>query len=178
MLPNKGGRVEIRPPAVLGCSMAEAIADWVRDDLAELAASSFGARLRSVRNYTAYHCRTRNNIVGELMSEHGKGNALDVGLITLANGKTIDPTDPKISRDFREGWKRSVCGRFSTVLGAGSDGYHENHIHLDLKERRNGYRICQWDIRVPEETPRPTITSDVPLPQPRPKVNRPAPRRK
>ena len=40
----------------------------------------------------------------------------------------------------------SVCARFSTVLGPGSDGYHEDHIHLDLMERRNNYRICQWNV--------------------------------
>ena len=168
-LPNND-RVEISPPAVLRCDMAEAVADWVRDDLAELAVHSLGSRLRSVRNYAAYHCRSRNNIVGGLPSEHGKGNALDVGSITLVNGKVIDPTDLKVSRDFLEGWKKSVCYRFSTVLGPGSDGYHENHVHLDLKERQNGYQICQWEIRVPDKSQKLTIVSDVPLPRPRPKV--------
>ena len=33
-----------------------------------------------------------------------------------------------------------------TVLGPGSDWYHEEHIHLDLMERRNNYRICQWNV--------------------------------
>ena len=78
MLSNND-RVEISPPAVLRCGMAEAVADWVRDDLAELAVLNFGSRLRSMRNYAAYHCRGRNNIVGGVTSEHGKGNALDVG---------------------------------------------------------------------------------------------------
>jgi hypothetical protein len=32
------------------------------------------------------------------------------------------------------------------VLGPGSDGYHEDHIHLDLMERHNDYRICQWNV--------------------------------
>ena len=152
MLSNND-RVEINPPAVLRCEMAEAVADWVRDDLSELAVVYFGSRLRSVRNYTAYNCRSRNNIVGALPSEHGKGNALDVGSITLVNGRTVDPTDPKVSRDFRERWKKSACARYSTVLGPGSDGYHENHVHLDIKERQNGYRICQWEIRVADESP-------------------------
>jgi hypothetical protein len=40
----------------------------------------------------------------------------------------------------------SVCARFSTVLGPGSDWYHEDHIHLDLMERHNNYKICQWDV--------------------------------
>jgi len=172
-------RVEINPPAVLKCNMAEAIVDWVRDDLAELTAFSLGSRLRAVRNYAAYHCRSRNNIIGAMMSEHGKGNAIDVRSITLVNGKTVDPTDVQVSRDFRESWKKSVCARFSTVLGPGSDGYHENHIHVDLMERRSGYRaMCQWDVRVPEEKPAPELasTGSIPLPQPRPKIDSPAAR--
>jgi len=179
---SDSSRVEINPPAVLRCNMAEAIADWVRDDLAQLAAFNLGSRLRSVRNYAAYHCRSRNNIIGAMMSEHGKGNAIDVRSITLVNGKTIDPTDAHVPQDFREGWKKSVCARFSTVLGPGSDGYHENHIHVDLMERRSGYRaMCQWDVRVPEVKPAPELASTssipVPLPQPRPKFDLPAARK-
>jgi hypothetical protein len=179
---SDSSRVEINPPAVLRCNMAEAIADWVRDDLAQLAAFNLGSRVRSVRNYAAYHCRSRNNIIGAMMSEHGKGNAIDVRSITLVNGKTIDPTDAHVPQDFREGWKKSVCARFSTVLGPGSDGYHENHIHVDLMERRSGYRaMCQWDVRVPEVKPAPELASTssipVPLPQPRPKFDLPAARK-
>jgi hypothetical protein len=172
---SDSSRVDFNPPAVLRCNMAEAIADWVRDDLAQLAAFNLGSRLRSVRNYAAYHCRSRNNIIGAMMSEHGKGNALDVRSITLVNGKTVDPTDVQVSKEFRESWKKSVCARFSTVLGPGSDGYHENHIHVDLMERRSGYRaMCQWDVRVPEEKPAPELasTGSIPLPQPRPKIEK------
>ncbi len=165
VLPNKV-RVEINPPAVLRCGMAEAVVDWVRDDLAQLTAFNLGSHLHSVRNFAAYHCRTRNNVIGAAMSEHGRGNALDVRGITLVGGRTVDPTDPQVSREFREGWKKSVCARFSTVLGPGSDGYHENHIHVDLMERRSGYRgMCQWDVRLPEAAS-PEIA--VPLPRPRP----------
>ena len=49
-------------------------------------------------------------------------------------------------RELRENVLHSVCARFSTVLGPGSDWYHEDHIHLDLMERRNNYRICQWNV--------------------------------
>jgi hypothetical protein len=163
-------QVDISPPAVLQCDMAEAIVDWVRDDLAQLAAFNLGSRLRSVRNYAAYHCRSRNNIIGAMMSEHGKGNALDVRAVTLLNGKSVEPTDPHVSQEFREGWKRSVCARFTTVLGPGSDGYHENHIHVDLLERRPGYRgMCRWDVRLPEVASQ-EVVGTIPLPQPRPKI--------
>jgi hypothetical protein len=45
--------------------------------------------------------------MGGVTSEHGKGNALDVGSITLVDGRTMDPTDPKISQDFREHWRKA-----------------------------------------------------------------------
>jgi hypothetical protein len=56
------------------------------------------------------------------------------------------------------------------VLGPGSDGYHEAHVHVDLAERRSGHRMCQWDVREPE----PEVTAsavNVPLPRPRPTVS-------
>jgi hypothetical protein len=62
-----------------------------------------------------------------------------------------------------------MCERFSTVLGPGSDGYHEEHIHVDLAERRNRYRFCHWDIRDPEAAaPAANTEETVPLPRPRP----------
>jgi hypothetical protein len=55
-------------------------------------------------------------------------------------------TDRGVAREQREAVLHSVCARFTTVLGPGSDWYHEDHIHLDLAERRSGYRICQWNV--------------------------------
>ena len=69
--------------------------------------------------------------------------------IRLADGKLVDLTDPQVDKDFREALRKNMCARFTTVLGPGSDGYHENHIHVDLAERRGGHRLCQWDVREP-----------------------------
>jgi hypothetical protein len=164
-----GSRVAIRPPATLRCDMAESVVRWVRDDVAE-AVKALGAPLGSIDNYASYNCRGRNNIVGAQISEHGKANALDVHSLRLGNGKIIELTDSHISRDFRETTRKSACGRFSTVLGPGSDGYHEDHIHVDLRERARGYRLCQWDVRDPEPPADSTVASQVPLPPPRPKI--------
>ena len=64
----------------------------------------------------------------------------------LANGQSISLTDRTVPRELRESVLHSVCARFSTVLGPGSDWYHEDHIHLDLMERHNNYKICQWNV--------------------------------
>src|SRR5262249_16615862 len=66
--------------------------------------------------------------------------------IKLADGKQLALTDRNVPRDVRERLLHSACARFTTVLGPGSDGYHEDHIHLDRAERHNDYRICQWNV--------------------------------
>ena len=156
-MPDKS-RVSLNPPATLRCSMAEAVALWVRQEVWP-AATELGSALSSISNFDSYDCRGRNRIVGARLSEHGKANALDVRAIKLANGKMVDLTDPLVSKSFRERMRTAACGRFMTVLGPGSDGYHENHIHVDLAERTRGYRMCQWDVREP-----PVLVS-VPLPR-------------
>ena len=101
--------------------------------------------------------------------------------LKLADGRTIGLTDTQMSKPMRENLRQSACVRFTTVLGNGADAYHESHVHLDLIERRNNYRICQWDVLNPAETAALaakkamaaanagiTVASDVPLPRPRP----------
>ena len=141
-------RVAIKPPAILRCTMATAIANWVREDAAPLAVT-LGSSLSEIDNYDSYECRGRNRIVGAKLSEHGLANALDVRGLKLANGTMLSLTDRNLSRDTREKVLASVCSRFMTVLGPGSDWYHEEHIHLDLAERRNNYKVCQWGVYDP-----------------------------
>ena len=138
-------QVAVRPAAILRCAMASAIADWIRTDMAGLAAS-LGSVISDLDNFDSFECRGRNRVVGARLSEHGRANALDVRGVKLANGQSILLTDRTVSRELRERVLHSVCARFSTVLGPGSDWYHEDHIHLDLMERHNNYKICQWNV--------------------------------
>ena len=144
VLPDKR-QVSVKPAAILRCAMASALADWIRTDIAPLA-TSLGSAISDLDNFDSFECRGRNRIVGARLSEHGRANALDVRAFKLANGRAISLTDRTVPRELRETVLHSVCARFSTVLGPGSDGYHEDHIHLDLMERRNNYRICQWNV--------------------------------
>jgi hypothetical protein len=144
VLPDKR-KVAVKPAAVLRCGMAAAIADWVRTDMAPLAAG-LGSAISDLDNFDSFECRGRNRIAGAMLSEHGRANALDVRAFKLANGQSIGLTERTVPRDLRERVLHSVCARFTTVLGPGSDWYHEDHIHLDLAQRRNDYRICQWNV--------------------------------
>lgn len=165
-LPGKG-RVVVAPPATLRCPMAEALAHWVQDELAP-AAAALGSPLAGIENYASYECRGRNRVVGAKLSEHGRANALDIRSVKLADGRVVLPTDLAVAKDFRDHMRGSACARFTTVLGPGSDGAHESHIHVDLIERRGGFRMCQWDL---EPKPAPAEeAAEIPLPRPRPFV--------
>ncbi|MEI9924186.1 MAG: extensin family protein [Bradyrhizobium sp.] len=144
VLPDKH-RVTVKPAAILRCPMASAIADWVRTDVAQLAASQ-GSVVTDLDNFDSFECRGRNRVVGAPLSEHGRANALDVRSFKLANGRSISLTDRTVAHELRDSVLHSVCARFSTVLGPGSDWYHEDHIHLDLMARHNDYKICQWNV--------------------------------
>jgi hypothetical protein len=141
----------------LRCGLATQLATWMREDVAPVVAA-MGAPLTSVENYDSFECRGRNRVAGAKTSEHGRANALDIRAMILGDGRRLELTDKEVKRDLREDLRASACERFSTVLGPGSDGYHESHIHVDLIERRNGYRICQWNV----------LDMAIPLPRPRP----------
>ena len=138
----------IKPAPLLRCEMAEQFAQWVRDDVVTRVAKA-GLTLTSVETYDDYSCRGRNRVFGAKVSEHGKGNALDIRAFVLAGKKTVSPVDYQVSHELREHLKESACKSFTTILGPGSDGYHEQHIHLDVIQRHNGYRICEWAVREP-----------------------------
>ena len=189
ILPDQS-KVAVTPAGVLRCPMAEELAHWVREDVAPTA-TKLGSPLRVLDNFNSYECRGRNRVRGATLSEHGRADAIDVRLFKLADGRSLTLTDVNVDKTWRETIKASVCARFSTVLGPGSDGNHEEHIHLDLAERRNNYKLCEWDVREP---PPPVAQADdtappaeaaategdddsapipldvVPLPRPRPKL--------
>ena len=175
-------RIVFSPTATLRCPMAEAVTHWVRDDVAPTIAT-LGKSLRGVETLDSFDCRHRNGIADAKLSEHGRANALDVRAFELASGAAIGLTDASVAKSLREKLRQSACARFSTVLGNGADAYHDSHVHLDLIERSNNYRICQWDVLDVIETAAlaakkaaaaaavASKASDIPLPRPRPLVN-------
>jgi hypothetical protein len=102
----------------------------------------------------SYVCRRRNNASSGKLSEHGKANALDLAGFSFARqeqvavsggwGAAILGTLGLSKNDsFLGDIRKSACTHFTTVLGPGSDPYHGDHFHIDVIERRGGYRICQ-----------------------------------
>jgi len=179
-------RVVFSPVVTLQCPMAKVVAHWIRDDVAPTL-DALGMSLRGVETLESFACRTFNGINGAKLSEHGHANALDVRSLKIANGTVIELTTATVSKPLREKLRQTTCDRFSTVLGNGADAYHENHVHIDLMQRTNNYKICQWNILDPTEIaalasknsvvadisgpPATTQSNGVPVPRPRPPVD-------
>ena len=97
---------------------------------------AFGGDLVELKIAAHYMCRTRNNKKGAKISEHGRGKAVDVAAFVLASGKAFT-----VAANYNKTLRRvhkAACGIFSTTLGPGSDGYHQDHIHLDTAGYRSG----------------------------------------
>jgi hypothetical protein len=88
----------------------------------------------------SYACRGRNNNPSARLSEHSFGNAVDIGAVTLADGRQIS-----VLRDWgRSGdgaklraMHASACGIFGTVLGPNSNAAHRDHFHFDIARYRS-----------------------------------------
>lgn len=147
-----GGEVVLRPAALIRCETAELFADWVREELAPATAAYSG--IAGINVAASYHCRPRNNVRGARMSEHGRANAIDVRAIVMKDGRRFGVDIPDTPIQLLASMRKSACGYFTTVLGPGSDGYHEDHVHVDYAQRRGGFRLCQWALPSPPEPPR------------------------
>ncbi|MCS0494836.1 extensin family protein [Ancylobacter sp. MQZ15Z-1] len=147
----KDGRlVKLEPAATLRCEMAASVAHWLREQV-DPAVATLGAPLDTVLVAASQQCRPRNRVAGAKISEHGRGNAMDTRGYQLSDGRVfvIGPGKGKeetMPQAFQEILKASACTDFTTILGPGSDGYHEHHLHVDRAERRSGMVICHWAI--------------------------------
>ena len=139
------GSVRMRPAATLTCAMAASFAAWTKRELVPAARLRYWSGVKQINQGSSFSCR---NIAGEgVLSEHGKGNALDVMSIELNNGDKIDVRKPGLFSFRQRGFLNTVradgCSYFTTVLGPGYNYDHRNHFHFDVKNRRNGYRACR-----------------------------------
>lgn len=131
--------VVLSTPAVMNCQTAVALNRWVDNGLQR----AFRARGKVVEMKVAAHyaCRTRNNQKGARISEHGRGNAIDLSAFTLRDGSVITVADgwndKTNGRLLRWAWKEA-CGPFGTVLGPNADRFHRDHFHFDTARHRGG----------------------------------------
>jgi hypothetical protein len=139
------GGVVIKPAAVLNCKMALAFAEWVKQDVQPAARLRYLSGVGEIKNMSSYSCRTIGNKRGGRLSEHSFGNAIDVGGLTLNNGKVLQVHKPGFfalrESSLLNKIRADACDRFTTVLGPGYNADHADHFHLDLMSRRG--RSCE-----------------------------------
>ena len=137
-----GGAVTPLPGnPVIQCPLAVRYVIWERQVLQPAAMESFGSRVSGLNDVGTYSCR---RIYGQTdpdarPSEHARANALDIGGMTLADGRRVSvledwpgdgprgPEGASFLRRIRDG----ACRVFSTVLSPDYNDAHANHLHLD-----------------------------------------------
>jgi hypothetical protein len=127
--------VRLSTPATLDCDTARALRQWVTTGLKPAAGKAGVAEIRVAAHYA---CRSRNNVKGARISEHGRGKAIDIAGITLANGKALTVLGDYRRAEMLQKVRRAACGIFGTTLGPGSDRFHSDHFHFDTARHRNG----------------------------------------
>ena len=93
-----------------------------------------------------YDCRSVDRVPGAKVSPHGKGIAIDVSAILLADRRRIavgHEANPQEAL-FMQTIRRAGCGWFTTILGPG-DPDHAEHFHFDILRHgaSDNYRICE-----------------------------------
>ena len=141
--------ITLKPEGTMRCETALELARWTKDAVlpAAKAALETEGQLTTINQASSYICRLRNNAKTGKISEHARGNAIDIASFTFKSGKSIEiqprDEDSTLAGAFQRAVTATGCLYFETVLDPGSDEAHENHLHFDVIERKGGYRYCR-----------------------------------
>lgn len=128
-------------PATMSCALALAVNDFEADVVQPAALRYFGQPVVQIRHFGAYACRSSTGTRGRL-SEHARGDAIDMHGFVLANGTVIEVKNDWYGADARTAFLREIareaCRRFNLVLTPNSNRDHWDHFHLDLGK----YKEC------------------------------------
>jgi hypothetical protein len=138
--------LEVSPPAIVTCPVAEALAKWVLEAVSAEAERHLSSSPTKILIGTSYECRSRNRQAGGKLSEHAFANAVDVMGFAFPKRPAISVAsrdDETPEAMFLGAVRAKACTYFTTVLGPGADAAHTDHLHLDLRERKRGAKLCQ-----------------------------------
>ena len=132
--------VKLSTPALVNCGTAKALSAWVSRSV-QPEAKEIGKSVSELNVMASYSCRTRNHKKGARLSEHSYGNAIDIGGFTFTDGDKVTVLNDYYKRPYKGFFakvRKGACGIFGTVLGPGSDAYHDNHFHFDIARYSSG----------------------------------------
>jgi hypothetical protein len=119
------------------CPVARQFARWVREAVQPAALASLGKRVVRIESFGTYACRSVNGQPGARVSEHGRANAVDIGVFVLEGGQRISVKDGWNAEDedvrrFLRTVHQAGCRRFGVTLGPDADAFHRDHLHFDM----------------------------------------------
>lgn len=128
--------VKLSQAALINCRTASALKNWV--DKGVQPAFADKGPVVELRVAAHYACRPRNNQRGAKISEHGRGNAIDISGFVMQSGEVVTVIEDWTGKGPLNTSHRAACGTFKTVLGPRSDRFHQDHFHLDMANHRGG----------------------------------------
>jgi hypothetical protein len=146
-VPTPAGRVSLPGRPKMLCPFAVKFSRWLNEVGSPIINQRLGSPLSAIQTGSAFVCR--NRVGGSLtkISEHARGNALDLMRFDLKNKQhvTVEEMPAGNYAVALSGLRSSACGYFTTVLGPGSNAAHKNHLHFDLGQhgKSANYRICE-----------------------------------
>lgn len=141
--------IALAPAATLRCETARSLARFTREMIVPAARAALGekGRLKAIHHASAYVCRKRNSAETGKISEHARGNAIDIAALEFEGGMVpmaiVAADDGTLIAAFQRSLNAAACLFFTTVLSPGSDATHQDHLHLDVIERKSAYRFCR-----------------------------------
>ncbi|MTH78919.1 extensin family protein [Paracoccus aestuariivivens] len=140
--------IKIAGDAVMRCDTARHLSHWLRDFVRPaVALLPDQPLLTGIEPGSTYQCRPTIGNGDSKISEHAFGNAFDIAAFRFQDGSRIEIKPRQDEGDMAEAFQRAIrgsaCLHFTTVLGPGANAAHESHLHLDIKARKGGYRLCQ-----------------------------------
>jgi hypothetical protein len=143
------GRVSLTAKPTMACAFARHFTLWIRGVGAPLALAYMGSKLTAIETGPGLVCRNRIGEPGEKLSEHAKGDAIDIMAFRFESGQKLSVKEAsastKIDGLLMKALRTTACGYFTTVLGPGSNEAHKEHFHFDygLHGQTDNYRICE-----------------------------------
>jgi hypothetical protein len=140
--------ITLKPEATLRCPTALALARWMKGSVIPAASVALpeSGGIKTINQASAYICRLRNSAETGKISEHARGNAIDIASFSFEKGEPVAVRSRREDSTLTGAFQRTVsaagCLYFTTVLDPESDAAHETHFHLDVIDRKGDFRYC------------------------------------
>ena len=118
ILPDKRA-IRLEPSLTLRCDFAATAVRWIATDLVpsiEASATASSGRVARIAGAGGYQCRPRNGQAGAFLSEHARGNAMDIDTIERA----VRGLRGRINVSI--GWGTNLTNDFKGCATDGVDG--------------------------------------------------------